>query len=194
MGEGGGGGARGCLLLSLAAKPQLSTSCLCGVPAPPVVQVARASCAWGSHRALMFRTCCSSTATTVWPGGPPSCALTRTPTPGTPWVRASGGLGRLGPSAWLIAQHRIPSTTPPLPAGPSGFTPGSADYPSLAFDGQGTPFVAFSDGIAGGGASLLRFDAEAGAWAYMGEAGFSDGERGRKVSCAPFSGAACWPR
>lgn len=86
--------------------------------------------------------------------------------------------------AWALA-HRSPCSclahdSSAAAAGPKGFTPGAADYPSLAFDGLGTPFVAVSDGIAGGGASLLRFDAEAGAWAYVGEAGFSDGEWHRR--------------
>ena len=76
--------------------------------------------------------------------------------------------------------------------GPSGFTPDAAGFPALAFDARGTPHVAFADAAAGSGASLMRFGADAGAWAYVGPPGFSGGAPGAWGQPGPSALRAGW--
>ncbi|GAA4468991.1 hypothetical protein GCM10023093_27760 [Nemorincola caseinilytica] len=57
--------------------------------------------------------------------------------------------------------------------GTPGLSPGSADHTSIAIDGGGTPYVAFSDGNNSGKVTVMRY--LSGAWTTVGTAGFSAG-------------------
>jgi len=57
--------------------------------------------------------------------------------------------------------------------GTAGFSAGTAEYTSLAFD-NGTPYVAYRDGDNGGKATVMKYTAGAG-WEAVGAAGFSAG-------------------
>ena len=57
--------------------------------------------------------------------------------------------------------------------GPAGFSAGQANNPSLAVD-NGTPYVAYRDGILGEKATVMRFNGVS--WEAVGAAGFSAGD------------------
>jgi hypothetical protein len=59
--------------------------------------------------------------------------------------------------------------------GPAGFSAGEADYTSLAFDGSGTPYVAYGDVGHSHKATVMKYDALAGNWVTVGSADFSAG-------------------
>lgn len=57
--------------------------------------------------------------------------------------------------------------------GTMGFTSGTVEYTSLAIDGSGTPYIAFSDGANSSRATVMRFNGTS--WVLVGAAGFSAG-------------------
>ena len=57
--------------------------------------------------------------------------------------------------------------------GTAGFSPGAADYTSLAFY-NGEPYVAYADGANGSKATVMRYTGKS--WETVGKAGFSAGE------------------
>jgi len=57
--------------------------------------------------------------------------------------------------------------------GVPGFSSGNADYTSIAIDGGGSPYVAFSDGSNSGRVTVMRY--LSGSWSVVGSAGFSAG-------------------
>ena len=67
---------------------------------------------------------------------------------------------------------------------PGGITPGLATRLSLAVDGAGQPHLAFADVSQGSRASVMRYTAATGQWAYLGPPGFSQGATGGEVSLA----------
>src|SRR3989344_4852950 len=61
-----------------------------------------------------------------------------------------------------------------ISVGPTdGFSPGGADFVSLAFDSNDTPHVAFIDHTNGERASVMKFDASSKSWANIGNSGFT---------------------
>ncbi|MCU6711946.1 InlB B-repeat-containing protein [Paenibacillus sp. J5C_2022] len=60
------------------------------------------------------------------------------------------------------------------PLGNTGFTAGSANYTSIAIDGNGTPYVVYQDGGNSNKATVMKF--VNGSWATVGSAGFSAGK------------------
>jgi uncharacterized protein YjdB len=58
-------------------------------------------------------------------------------------------------------------------AGNPGFSAGQAEFESLAFNGSGTPYVAYSDIAAAGKATVMKYDGTN--WVTVGSAGFSGG-------------------
>lgn len=57
--------------------------------------------------------------------------------------------------------------------GTPGFSAGAANYTSLAIDGGGTPYVAYSDGANSNKVSVMKYTGSA--WVQVGAAGFSAG-------------------
>src|SRR3989344_4992563 len=62
-----------------------------------------------------------------------------------------------------------------ISVGPTdGFSPGGADFVSLAFDSNDTPHVAFIDHTNGERASVMKYDASSSTWVSIGNANFSN--------------------
>ena len=59
------------------------------------------------------------------------------------------------------------------PLGTAGFSGSSADYTSLAFAPDGTPYVAYSDSSSSGFVTVKRFNSNGYTWDVVGSAGFS---------------------
>jgi hypothetical protein len=60
--------------------------------------------------------------------------------------------------------------------GNAGFSPGSAEYLSMALNSSGAPYIAFKDKANAGKISAMRLNASGRAWEMIGDAGFSPGE------------------
>ena len=60
--------------------------------------------------------------------------------------------------------------------GPAGFSAGVVDYTSLAFGGDGKPYVAYRDAATGGKATVMRLNSAGTGWEAVGPAGFSAGQ------------------
>ncbi len=57
--------------------------------------------------------------------------------------------------------------------GPAAFSPGGANYISLAIDGTGVPYVAFEDYANNYKATVMKYSAATDSWSVVGSAGFS---------------------
>lgn len=73
--------------------------------------------------------------------------------------------------------------------GPNGFTPGRANYPSLALDSSSTPHVSFMDETTTptNKLSVMKYTAGTKTWSMLGAAGISDGAvQSTNLAFTPF--------
>ncbi len=70
--------------------------------------------------------------------------------------------------------------------GTAGFSSGIAEYPSIAIDTGGTPFVVYGDYDASGNATVMKFDGTS--WVLVGSAGFSSYSGGKSPIVIDRSG------
>jgi len=88
---------------------------------------------------------------------------------GTPYVAYRDG----GNSAKATVMYYDSSSSSWKALGFAGFSSGSADFTSLAFNSAGTPYVAYMDYGNGEKATVMYYDSSSSSWKTLGSAGFS---------------------